>query len=98
MEFSTELDLRLHVLIVITECHFGQLDAKSELSTLIDLILVLNVRMHITKEQLLVVRVGESKTNALVGCGTLSSQLVVCFNNIVEDDLIKYLHFHFECL
>jgi hypothetical protein len=73
MEFATELDLRLDVLIVITKCHFGQLHTKGELSTLIHLVLVLNVRVHITKEQLLVVGVGEAKTDALIRRGTLNS-------------------------
>ena len=50
MEFSTKLDFGLYELIVITECHFCQLSAKGELTTLIDLIFVLNVWMHITKE------------------------------------------------
>jgi hypothetical protein len=98
MEFSTELDLGLHILKVITKCHFGQLDAKCELSTLSNLVFVLNIGMHITKEQLLVVGVGEAQTDTLIRCGALNSQFVVCFHNIVEDNLIEHLHFHLKRL
>jgi len=98
MELSTELDLGLHVLVVITKCHFGQLHAQSELATLSDLVLVLNVGVHISKEQLFIVGVGEAHTDTLIRGGALESESVVGFHNVVEDNFIKHLHFHLECL
>ena len=98
MEFSAELDFGLDELIVITECHFCQLNAKGELTALIDLIFVLNVWMHITKEQLLVICIRETHAHTLIRRGTLLSKSIVSFNNIVKDYLIKHLHFHFESL
>ena len=66
MELSTEFDFCFDVLVVITECHLSQLDTKSELASFCHFVLILNVRMHITKEQLFVLLITQSDSNTLV--------------------------------
>ena len=50
VKFATKLHFSLHELIVITECHLGQLHTKGELAAFADLVFVLDVRVHISEE------------------------------------------------
>ena len=54
MKLSTKFDFGLNELVVVRKSHLCKLHAKSELAALVDFILILHVRMHITKKQLLV--------------------------------------------
>ena len=98
MEFATELHFSFDELIVIAECHLGQLHAEGELAAFADLVFVLDVRVHISEEQLLVIEVGEADPHTLIWCFALESQLVVCLKNIVKDCFVYDLNFHLQSL
>jgi len=83
VEFGGKLSLGLNKLVLFIESHFSQLNAELELATLLDLVLVLHIWVHVTKEELLVSLVSEADTHSLVGGEALENQLVVCFDDIV---------------
>ena len=60
VELSTELDFGLDKLGILTECLLRQLDAKHELASVGHLILILNIWVHITEKQLLLILIGET--------------------------------------
>lgn len=83
MELGGELHLGLNKLVLLVESMLGQANAKSELATLVDLVLVLHVGVHVTKEQLFIVFVRESQTHALVWRIALQFEIVVCLHDVV---------------
>jgi hypothetical protein len=66
MEFAAELYFGLHVLEVVAKGHLSKLGTQRELTSLLDFVLVLDIRVHITKKQLLVCRVCETNAHSLV--------------------------------
>ena len=54
MKFATELHLCLNILEVITKRHLSELNAESELATLFNFVLILNIWVHIPEKQLFV--------------------------------------------
>ena len=83
VEFCGKFSLGLNKLELFIKSHFSQLNAELELATLLDLVLVLHIWVHVTKEELLVSLVRKADTHSLVSGVALETQLVVCFNDIV---------------
>jgi len=54
VKFATELHLCLNILEVIAKSHLSELNAESKLAALFNFVLILNIRVHIAKEQLFV--------------------------------------------
>ena len=50
MEFAAKFDFCLHVGEIVAERHLRQLHAQGELTTLVDLVLILNVRVYVAEE------------------------------------------------
>jgi hypothetical protein len=57
VELGGKLDLGLDLLIFILECHLCKLDAELVFACLLSLILILNIWVHITIEELRIVSV-----------------------------------------
>ena len=96
MELSTELDFGLDKLGILTECLLRQLDAKHELASVGHLILILNIWVHITEKQLLLILIGETDSNALICLVAIHSQLIIHLDESVESVLIQDLNFNLE--
>ena len=85
MEFSGEFDFCFYLVVAFDERLLGQLNAHLVHSCISRLILVLNVGMDVTEEQLFVVLVGQFQTDSL-RCGfAFVSESVVDFDDVVED-------------
>ncbi len=66
MELSTEFHFSLGSHEIIAEGLVAEHHTELELTALSDLVLILHVRMHVTKEQLLVASIRKSDTHTLI--------------------------------
>ena len=66
MELSTEFHFSLGSHKIIAEGLVGEHHTELKLAPLRDLVLVLHIRMHVTKEQLLVASIRQSDTHTLI--------------------------------
>ena len=96
MELSREFNFSFDKLDVLAKSHLSQLDTKGELPALVDFVLILHVRMHVSEEKLLLVFVGKPQTDTLIGLVPLHLQVVVRFHDVVENLLVQHLDFHFK--
>ena len=98
MEFCREFDFCFNSCILVIKSHLCEHNAHLVETRIDSFVLVLNVWVHVSEEQLLVVFICKLEPDALGRRFSLCSELIVCSDNAIEDLRIQNLDFHFQSL
>ena len=98
MEFRREFDFSFDLRVSLDESLLCQLDAHLVDASISSLILVLNVRVDVTEEQLLVILILQLQADSLSCWLSLFAQFIVHLNDGVKYFSVQDLHFHLQGL
>ena len=98
MELFREFDFCFNSCILVIKSHLREHNAHLVEACIDSFVLVLNVWVHVSEKQLLVVFICKLELDALGRRFYLRSELIVCSDNAIEDLRVQNLDFHFQSL